>query len=515
MRITAPIVCQCVTLHLNHASDSHLTPLVWDHTLAIAIVRHKQAGFYTWRIQGSRGASGWHNPCLAGLRASTHFCLLPAQRPATAASQIGESAMTATAAIEHKHVACPFCGLSCQDLRINVRDGHFEVDAMDCAQAACGYARASGITNQTPSPTIRGQTCNIADATLRAAEILGQANSPLVGGLGCDVAGVRAAVDLAERIGGTLDHMHGDSIARNVLALQDGGWMTASMTEVRNRADLIVVIGSEIFDAYPRFGEKILWPEKPSNLEIKSRTVIVLGSKTTAAGSDHGARHVTLPREQLTDVLAAIGCLLRGRPLQATAVAGISFAELKDIVERLKQARYGAIIWSAAHLDFPHSELTIQMVAELIAELNNTNRFIGMPLTGPDGTATAQQVCTWKCGFPLRTSFAKGYPDYDPYSHGTLHLLATGQADALLWISSFNAQSPPTTSAPTIVLGHGATRCDSPPEVFIPVGTPGIDHAGLLFRGDGVAALPLPQLRNSALPSTADVIGMILSQLPR
>lgn len=46
MRITAPIVCQCVTLHLNHASDSHLTPLVRGHTLAIAFVRHKQIGFY-------------------------------------------------------------------------------------------------------------------------------------------------------------------------------------------------------------------------------------------------------------------------------------------------------------------------------------------------------------------------------------------------------------------------------------------------------------------------------------
>jgi formylmethanofuran dehydrogenase subunit B len=47
------------------------------------------------------------------------------------------------------------------------------------------------------------------------------------------------------------------------------------------------------------------------------------------------------------------------------------------------------------------------------------------------------------------------------------------------------------------------------PAVFIPVGTPGLDHAGHLFRTDRVVALPLRQLRESSLPSVAEAIAAI------
>ena len=47
------------------------------------------------------------------------------------------------------------------------------------------------------------------------------------------------------------------------------------------------------------------------------------------------------------------------------------------------------------------------------------------------------------------------------------------------------------------------------PAVFVPVGTPGIDHAGHLFRTDRVVALPLARLRNSDLPSVSQVVEAI------
>jgi formylmethanofuran dehydrogenase subunit B len=49
--------------------------------------------------------------------------------------------------------------------------------------------------------------------------------------------------------------------------------------------------------------------------------------------------------------------------------------------------------------------------------------------------------------------------------------------------------------------------------VYVPVGTPGLDHAGHLFRGDRVVALPLRQLRPSSLPSAAEAIAAIQTAL--
>jgi formylmethanofuran dehydrogenase subunit B len=45
--------------------------------------------------------------------------------------------------------------------------------------------------------------------------------------------------------------------------------------------------------------------------------------------------------------------------------------------------------------------------------------------------------------------------------------------------------------------------------VYIPVGTPGIDHAGLIVRVDNVVSLPLRKLRQSSLLRAADVLANI------
>ena len=110
---------------------------------------------------------------------------------------------------------------------------------------------------------------------------------------------------------------------------------------------------------------------------------------------------------------------------------------------------------------------------------------------------------------PLRTSFAGGAPAHDPLLYATARLLREREVDALVWISTFRPQAPPVTDLPTIVLAASPLRFERPPEVLIPVGTPGIDHAGEIFRTDGVVALPLAALRDGGRPSAADVLGRI------
>ena len=50
-------------------------------------------------------------------------------------------------------------------------------------------------------------------------------------------------------------------------------------------------------------------------------------------------------------------------------------------------------------------------------------------------------------------------------------------------------------------------------DVYIPTGVPGIDHAGNLFRTDGVISLPLKKLRESDSYSAAAIIGQVLSHI--
>jgi formylmethanofuran dehydrogenase subunit B len=51
------------------------------------------------------------------------------------------------------------------------------------------------------------------------------------------------------------------------------------------------------------------------------------------------------------------------------------------------------------------------------------------------------------------------------------------------------------------------------PDVFIPVGIPGIDHIGSMARMDNVVSLPLKKVRPSALLSLSQVIEQVIEQI--
>jgi formylmethanofuran dehydrogenase subunit B len=48
---------------------------------------------------------------------------------------------------------------------------------------------------------------------------------------------------------------------------------------------------------------------------------------------------------------------------------------------------------------------------------------------------------------------------------------------------------------------------------MIPIGTPGLDHAGSVNRTDAVVTLPLRALRNTGLPTAAAVLDAIRREL--
>ena len=64
-----------------------------------------------------------------------------------------------------------------------------------------------------------------------------------------------------------------------------------------------------------------------------------------------------------------------------------------------------------------------------------------------------------------------------------------------------------------VVLGTPGIKLNCTPRVYIPVGTPGVDHAGVIIRVDTVVSLPLRKLRQSKLPRAADVLASIEAAL--
>ncbi|HTT08887.1 MAG TPA: formylmethanofuran dehydrogenase subunit B [Gammaproteobacteria bacterium] len=414
-----------------------------------------------------------------------------------------------------KSVTCPFCSLLCDDLEIEERRGALHVASTRCPRAVAGFERPV----VPAAPRINGTEVSLGKAVAAAAKVLKSSRHPLFSGLSTDVAGMRAVMALADRTGGIVDHMLGDGLYRNILAMQDRGWMTTTLAELRNRADLIVFAGTDVGSDHPRFFERYVWnKESMFDLDTTKREIVYLGRglETGAGVSPDGRKpwHLKNDPQRLNELLAAARALLSGNPLQAETVAGVRISHVARFVKKLKAAKYAVIIWAPPRLNFPAADITVASICELVKDLNQYTRCSGLTLGGNEAIVTAGAVCTWQSGYPLRVDFGKGFPDYDPSRNATANLLANGDVDALLWISSFDPDlHPPQAAIPTIFLAPPPAKFEREYSIYIPVGTPGIDHVGQMCRVDNVVSLPLYRLRDSTLPSVGAVLQTLLKQL--
>ncbi|HKT93266.1 MAG TPA: formylmethanofuran dehydrogenase [Paraburkholderia sp.] len=406
---------------------------------------------------------------------------------------------------------CPFCALLCD--RFGVAQGETLTPAgTSCPRAARALAQF-GSAPSPATPAVNGEPVDAQTALDTAAQWLARARQPLFGGMATDVAGARALYRVANACGAIVDHAHGRALMHGLTAMQDRGAFTTTLAEIRNRADLIVCVGSSPSARYPEFFARCAVGRGASNVGPAQRTVVFLGCEAdtdAALVRRTGADTLTVPLQgDLYDTVATINALLAGKSLRAPADPA-----LNTLVQRMLAADYTAIVWIPADLPGTHATLLVEGFDRLLKTLNRTRRAGGLALGGDDGGASVNQTLTWLSGLPLRTGVHRSGLEHAPQRYDTARLLANHGVDALLWVSSFGADLPPPhTALPTIVLGHpglAATCADREgPTVFVPVSTPGIGSPGHLFRADGGVVLPLTPVYEDTLPTVAAFAGLL------
>ncbi len=405
---------------------------------------------------------------------------------------------------------CPACGLLCDDIAIEPSSGE---TATPCGKAVQFYNAA--LNPKVTSAQINGTEASLDEAVKAASELLAQSKQPLFAGLGTEVLGMRAMTKLAQKTNATLDHMHSEGTVNNTLTLQNIGYQTTTLMEVKNRADVIVVIGADLNASVPKFLEKMVCHDE--TLFDKPTPKVIALAPPAGARYESPVEVIEADHHAIPEITNTLKALLQDKnPLNrmddATDIAGVTLGVLKQLVEQLKAAKYGVVIWAASALKtLPQAELATQTIVQFINALNKENRVMGLPLNSGDGDTTVNNAFVWLTGYATRSKFVNGVPVYDPRNLSTAKQI--GQTDALLWSSSFNPVTPPETDAPTIVIGHPNTEFTKIPDVFIPVAVPGVHSDGQMFRMDSSITLPLRQFKDTDLPTLHSVIGQIESEL--
>jgi formylmethanofuran dehydrogenase subunit B len=435
------------------------------------------------------------------------------------AAQAGASAAPPAFVSVAQDWTCPFCPLLCDDIEARVRDDQtIAAPATNCPRLAQALTHF-GAADSDCAPSLDGQPVSRETALARAAQMLAHAHRPLFGACATDVAGARALYELAAGCGAILDTLHGAALGAATLALQDRGALFTTLSEVRSRADLLIVFGCTPGAHHPRFYERTL----AGSTRARDICFVACATDPAAGEMPHARCDAMLEHASPYDVLALWSALAEGRSPAAFAsgaedVASIA-TQLASLMARIAAARYTVLVYEPAALPQPHAALLIEALHRIVKALNRTCRAGVLALGGADGALTVNQAFTWLSGLPLATRVArhdrpKGAAplEHDPYRYRTERLLAAREIDALLWVTSFEPHPLPDTldpQVPAIVLGPPALAeriaARGAPTVFIPVATPGIDGNGHLFRLDTSVVAPLAAARQVNLPSVAEL----------
>ena len=412
--------------------------------------------------------------------------------------------------MQFENITCPHCGILCDDLSIDVNGT--SIKPLNVTHPSCvkGYVDASFGNNDAHSPLNDGKKVSLDEALSKAAKLLNASSQVLVSGLIADVQTCREAIAITEQVNGVIDHANGTRMRSNIAVMQRHGKVKTTLAEARNRADNIIIFGSDVLNQFPRFLDRILSPKQTlgtKNTINKTITIIdTQAHQTSQEFKQDNINHLQLDSPSLDDIIQTLQHIVQTNP-QANDEHDSTTKALIELHNTILNSSYTTIVWNTSLLNLDTAEQTVQALSQTIKTLMKTHRCVGLPLGGSKGEITASQVATWQTGVPLPVSFATGVPIHDPLIFNGATMLKNNEADCLVWIATYSPDdTPPDTDIPTIVIGHPKMQLNKNTAVFIPIGIPGVDTRGLACRTDSVATLPLQKIRESGLPGASDVL---------
>ncbi len=415
-------------------------------------------------------------------------------------------------------IACTVCGCVCDDLSLHMRGNQIERVERACSLAVPWFAALA--TAAPPVAFVGNRETGLDPALDAAARLLSHSHAPLIYGLSrSSTPGQRAAVELAERLGATIDTTASICHGPSIMAIQEVGESTCTLGEVAYRADLVVFWGANPAVSHPRHFERYslepcseVLPQGRAN-----RRVIVINPvpNETSAIAD---RYVAVPEGRDFELIWQLRELVRDERATLTVSVGVPEDQLRALADELKQCHYGVVFFGLGLAQSKLGHVVVSGLLELVADLNAHTRCVARRLRIPGDVAGADSVLCWQTGFPFAVNLGRGYPRYNPGEFSAQNLLERGEVDScvLIGTESLCEFSPAArahlASIPTIVLEYPHIVPQIAGHVRFTTAVYGIHAAGTAYRMDETP-IPLRQVCSSPYPTDEAVLRGLLQRL--
>ncbi|MBA3311810.1 MAG: hypothetical protein M3552_07495 [Planctomycetota bacterium] len=401
-------------------------------------------------------------------------------------------------------VICLGCGCACDDLSVSVAAGRITGIENACPLGLKWFRDG----NFPAAIQCDGVDVSFDRAITTAAEILFANPRRTLIYVSDDVscAAHGEATALADRIGATIDGPTSDTVADGLLAAQRRGRASATLGELRHRADVVIFWGVDPSARYPRFMERFVTPQP---VFATARTLIAVD-----VDAAHGPRvcgeRITLSSRHEVDALSVLRAGLRERGTAPTEGVLAAFVEL---ARRLRSdAKYVAIIFDAEPDDGRRDPDLPEALIAFTQALNASTRAALFALRAGGNRNGFESLLTWQTGFPFAADFAGGHPRYVT-DESVAERLSRGRYDAVLVVgSTVNVAvniAAELKRVPTVIVGPGASEATLAPGVVIDTGAVGIHEGGMVLRMDDVPFEAVPLLSH---PTTAADVLRSLSE---
>ncbi|RUM96897.1 tungsten formylmethanofuran dehydrogenase [Pseudaminobacter arsenicus] len=345
----------------------------------------------------------------------------------------------------------------------------------------------------------------ITQAIERIAELLVSSLCPVFS-LDTDVHGTRAAIALAERVGAAYDRLGGDGVARETALLTDRGGFFVAPGEARRRADVIVIAGQLPAAHHALVTEIAATPPDLAGEAPKPRQVFLVGAETQAAYLRKAkTMRLACAGADLNGTLAALRAQCAGRAVTKPVSDFARFAQA------MAEARFAVFLFCGEMLDAPG----LEMLQGLIGDLNRKSRASALHLPASEAGWGSSLASTWMTGFPLRTGFGRGQPEFDPWRYDVSRMIEEGEADLHLCIAASGDQIASSRKNLPLVAITPTDRPIAGAAVTLAAGQPGVSHDAVVYSSRvGTLVSKTAERRADDLPDAASLLRSIARQLP-
>lgn len=398
---------------------------------------------------------------------------------------------------EIKNCSCSYCGNNCDDITYLLKE-----KKIVGVRHACRIGASKIINDQDQrllNPMVRNEEGILEETTWeealdKTAKLLYESTRPILYGWGeTSVEAIKEGIKIAQLSGSVIDNQSTICHGTTIQAFQNVGHPVMTLGEVKNRADVIVYIGTNPMDDHPRhLSRYTTFPEGFFRKNGRDdRTIITIDPKytNTAKVSDEWIQF-NMNEDYL--LFNALRTLLKGDKIKEQTIAGVPLEQLEKLVNTMKNAEYGALFFGLGVSQTLAKQKNVDMLIQLVEDLNKYSKWSMLPMRGFFNVSGFNIALTSETGYPYGVDFSRGYPRFMVGETTTIDLLNRREPDFFLAISADPGVQFPgytiqhLTQIPTIQIDTHWGPYTELSDIVLPSTRIGVETEGTAYRMDSI-----------------------------